>query len=379
MTSNQKEGTALQCGLLALASARACNSAVISCAVAPVITPFKPASPFRTASNWASDMRFSSSMRRRTGLMCDTSGASMSVGSGINAYRLKAGVLAHKSNIAPAIADYKSVCYSLLVSKEMEFKSSESKRTTAPDSSAVFLRPDIRFMAGRVAIRKDAHLACSRLLTSWPPYRLCSKALRKGFLSLSKERSMSQSALAFVPTLTVIGGTPTTTSVDIAKHFGKEHRDILRAIENLLLNLDSAWVRNFAQASVEVEQPNGGKASYPAYRLTRDGFTLLAMGFTGRRALAFKTAYIDAFNRMEAQLHGKTPTLLNRRWLVSYDHKGKEQVTAIPDDAFVMSIPEILKALNDPGVLIETEVLFEFCIKALERLRSRTTYKGISK
>jgi hypothetical protein len=82
---------------------------------------------------------------------------------------------------------------------------------------------------------------------------------------------------------------------------------------------------------------------------------------------------------MEAQLHGKTPTLLNRRWLVSYDHKGKEQVTAIPDDAFVMSIPEILKALNDPGVLIETEVLFEFCIKALERLRSRTTYKGISK
>lgn len=376
MASNTKAGATLQCGLLALASARACNSAVISCAVAPVITPFKPASPFRTASNWASDMRFSSSMRRRTGLMCDTSGASMSVGSGINAYRLKAGVLAHKSNIAPAIADYKSVCYSLLVSKEMEFDSSKSKRPTAPDSHAVFLRPDLRFMAGRVAIRKDAHLACSRLSTSRPPFWLRVVALRKGFLSLSKERSMSQSALAFVPTLTVIDGTPTTTSVDIAKHFGKEHAKILRSIE-LLVESNRAIFggvnfndRNFA--AVEYLDAKGERR--PAYRLTRDGFTLLAMGFTGQRALSFKLAYIDAFNRMEAQLHGKTPTLLNRRWLVSYDHTGKEQVTAIPDDAFVMSIPEILKALNDPGVLIETEVLFEFCIKAMQRLQSRAAF-----
>ena len=42
----------------------------------------------------------------------------------------------------------------------------------------------------------------------------------------------------------------------------------------------------------------------PVYRLTRDGFTFLAMGFTGEKAQAFKWAYIDAFNRMEAKLHG---------------------------------------------------------------------------
>jgi Rha family phage regulatory protein len=42
----------------------------------------------------------------------------------------------------------------------------------------------------------------------------------------------------------------------------------------------------------------------PAYRITRDGFTLLAMGFTGKRALAFKLAYIEAFNKMEAALRG---------------------------------------------------------------------------
>ena len=292
----------------------------------------------------------------------------MSVGSGINAYRLKAGVLAHKSNIAPAIADYKSVCYSLLVSREMVFDSSKSKRPTAPDSHAVFLRPDLRFMAGRVAIRKDAHLACSRLSTSRPPFWLRVVALRKGFLSLSKERSMSQSALAFVPTLTVIDGTPTTTSVDIAKHFGKRHVHVIESIRDLLAVLPESAQPNFRFS----EYTDTTGRTLPAYRLTRDGFTLLAMGFTGQRALSFKLAYIDAFNRMEAQLHGKTPTLLNRRWLVSYDHTGKEQVTAIPDDAFVMSIPEILKALNDPGVLIETEVLFEFCIKALERLKGRS-------
>ena len=41
------------------------------------------------------------------------------------------------------------------------------------------------------------------------------------------------------------------------------------------------------------------------YLLTRDAFTLLAMGFTGSRALAFKVAYINAFNRMEQLLTGR--------------------------------------------------------------------------
>lgn len=55
---------------------------------------------------------------------------------------------------------------------------------------------------------------------------------------------------------------------------------------------------------IDVEIGNGAVRKSKAYRLTRDGFTFLAMGFTGERAQAFKWAYIDAFNRMEAQLHG---------------------------------------------------------------------------
>ncbi|MPM83829.1 hypothetical protein SDC9_130898 [bioreactor metagenome] len=69
-------------------------------------------------------------------------------------------------------------------------------------------------------------------------------------------------------------------------------------------SLPDEHLRNFAQVSVEVEAGNGAKGCYPAYRMTRDGFTLLAMGFTGKKALQFKLAYIDAFNRMEAKLHG---------------------------------------------------------------------------
>lgn len=101
------------------------------------------------------------------------------------------------------------------------------------------------------------------------------------------------------PALAVVDGIPTTTSVDVARHFGKVHRDVVRAIENLLPQLPEGGVRNFAQTPYT--DPQNGQ-QYPAYRLTRDGFTLLAMGFTGKKALAFKLAYIDAFNRMEAEL-----------------------------------------------------------------------------
>ena len=53
-----------------------------------------------------------------------------------------------------------------------------------------------------------------------------------------------------------------------------------------------------------IHEQNG--QTYPMYYLNRDGFTLLAMGFTGKKALQFKLQYIDAFNRMEEMLNPKT-------------------------------------------------------------------------
>lgn len=115
------------------------------------------------------------------------------------------------------------------------------------------------------------------------------------------------SSPAVSPVITLIEGVATTTSLEVARVFGKIHRDVVRAIENLIQELDKErGMRIFAHTQLINEQ---NSKTYSAYRLTRDGFTLLAMGFTGKRALQFKLAYIDAFNKMEAALKLGNPAL----------------------------------------------------------------------
>lgn len=85
-----------------------------------------------------------------------------------------------------------------------------------------------------------------------------------------------------------------TTSLQVAEYFDKRHADVLRQINNLItLN---AKLR-LGYESVTYEDSNGKKQ--PMYLMNRDGFTLLAMGFTGKKAIQFKIAYINAFNEME--------------------------------------------------------------------------------
>lgn len=109
----------------------------------------------------------------------------------------------------------------------------------------------------------------------------------------------TQTAVALAtPELTTVNGQVTTTSQQIAAHFGKTHRGVLRAIRNLECS-DGYRLRNFAQSSYRNEQ---GKEQ-PCFHITRDGFVFLAMGFTGKEAGHWKESYIEAFNAMEAQLH----------------------------------------------------------------------------
>lgn len=97
--------------------------------------------------------------------------------------------------------------------------------------------------------------------------------------------------------VTLKDGRPTTTSVVVAQVFGKQHKDVLRAIRGLDCPPDFTE-RNFALS--EFTDPTGRKL--PMYRMTRDGFTFLCMGFTGKEAARWKVAYLEAFNRMEAEL-----------------------------------------------------------------------------
>ena len=94
----------------------------------------------------------------------------------------------------------------------------------------------------------------------------------------------------------------TCGSFDVAAHFGKQHRDVLRAIRNLECS-EEYRLRNFAQTVITRENPSGGAPiESPAFKITRDGFAFLAMGFTGKKAAAWKEAYINAFNQMEKRL-----------------------------------------------------------------------------
>ncbi|MCR2064684.1 Rha family transcriptional regulator [Campylobacter helveticus] len=101
------------------------------------------------------------------------------------------------------------------------------------------------------------------------------------------------------------------TSLDIARVFGKRHDHVLRDIENLLKDLREIGASNELLNFGEVVRiskttnPKSGKLvnrKMPMYKITRDGFSLLAMGFTGKKALQWKIAFIDAFNTMEKLL-----------------------------------------------------------------------------
>jgi len=114
------------------------------------------------------------------------------------------------------------------------------------------------------------------------------------------------------PAVEIINGKPTTTSVEVARVFQKRHDHVLRAIETLLQDLPADRLPNFGETVITRENPSGGAAiASKAYHLTRDGLTMLAMGFTGKKAMAFKVAYVDAFNRMEQALQGKAAATQN--------------------------------------------------------------------
>lgn len=94
-------------------------------------------------------------------------------------------------------------------------------------------------------------------------------------------------------------GVPITTSRKIAQAFEKEHKNVLRDIENILIDDE------FSRLNFELSNYKSRGKRYPEYILTKNGFTLLVMGYTGEKAMKFKEAYIRQFNQMEELLKGK--------------------------------------------------------------------------
>ena len=89
-----------------------------------------------------------------------------------------------------------------------------------------------------------------------------------------------------------------TTSEFIAQAFGKQHKHVLEKIEQISKEIKASFFEpNFRLKAKQVRTGFGFRET-KSYELTKDGFMLLVMGFTGKQAMAIKIAYIEAFNAM---------------------------------------------------------------------------------
>lgn len=86
----------------------------------------------------------------------------------------------------------------------------------------------------------------------------------------------------------------------VAEKFGKEHRNVMQSIKQFISSAENPAVLNMFVENSYIA--SNGKEN-PMYVMNRDGFTLLAMGFTGQKALQFKLDYISAFNKMEQTIN----------------------------------------------------------------------------
>lgn len=105
-----------------------------------------------------------------------------------------------------------------------------------------------------------------------------------------------------VPVVFPRDGKVVTTTPDVAAYFGRPHRNILSAVDRLIAAEPNLCPRHFQQTSVSTPMPNGGTRTDRQFEMTCEGFALLAMGFTGSKALRFKVAYVTAFSAMQDAL-----------------------------------------------------------------------------
>lgn len=143
-------------------------------------------------------------------------------------------------------------------------------------------------------------------------------------------------------TITNKGGKLTVSSLQVAESFGKQHKHVLETIEELKkgvaensadpMKLSNGITEKSVDLFIETTyQHPQNKQWYKCYDITRDGFSLLVMGFTGKKALEWKLKYIEAFNAMEQQLLNNNGLNVNLEELIA------KTVT--------MSISETVKAL----------------------------------
>lgn len=137
--------------------------------------------------------------------------------------------------------------------------------------------------------------------------------------------SSNKNRSCIVEMVSVVNGKVTCNTKDLVVAFGKSHDNILKSVVRLIGDSGEFGQKNFIMSSYVSMQ---GKVLH-CYDMTRDGFALLAMGFTGKKAIEWKIKYIEAFNAMESELlkregeyHSRMAEL-NKAYKAMNDDKGK--------------------------------------------------------
>lgn len=171
--------------------------------------------------------------------------------------------------------------------------------------------------------------------------------------------------------LSTQNGEPVASSRQIAENFGKEHKHVLRDIENLIGGESKIGLSSMFFKSEYISAQN---KKLPEYLMNRDGFSLLVMGFTGKAALEWKLKYIAAFNEMEKKLAQRPQLsraeLMAQALIAAHDeleHKDRQIAELTPKGIFADAVSaskksilvgELAKLLCQNGVRIGQNRLF---------------------
>lgn len=174
--------------------------------------------------------------------------------------------------------------------------------------------------------------------------------------------------------LSMQNGEPVVSSRQIAESFEKRHDHVMRDIEDIMRGLPKNGDTPMFYKTEYVHEQNG--QNYPMYLMNRDGFTLLAMGFTGKAALEWKLKYIAAFNEMEKKLT-EQPQLTRSQLLATaliaaheeLEQKDKQIETMKPKALFADAVSassqsilvgEMAKLLSQNGIQMGQNRLFSW-------------------
>lgn len=160
-----------------------------------------------------------------------------------------------------------------------------------------------------------------------------------------------------------------TSSLQVAENFEKSHKHVLEAIDNKIQSAENSadYKKMFCEGTYQDTRGRNQKMYY----MNRDGFTFIAMGFTGSKADTFKLKYIEAFNKMESHIKTggfKVPSTMAEALRLAADQQ--EQIEAMkPKVLFADSVSashttiligDLAKILKGNGINIGARRLFQW-------------------